>query len=195
MRIIAGQHRGRNLVTVRDHSVRPTTDRAKQTIFDILSNRLDFDGIEVLDLFAGSGSLGLEAISRGAGQVTFVDKSPQVLQVLETNVSALGCSEQCTSYAADVFWYLKNARRSFDLVFVDPPYRLERIADLPAELYTSQALREGTFVVMEHSKESPVEPSESMFEITRKPFGQTTVLVMKTKPKEPPQTPSQKPEG
>jgi 16S rRNA (guanine966-N2)-methyltransferase len=195
MRIIAGQHRGRNLVTVRDHSVRPTTDRAKQTIFDILSNRLDFDGIEVLDLFAGSGSLGLEAISRGAQQVTFVDKSTQSLQVLETNVRTLGCSEQCISYAADVFWYLKNARRSFDLVFVDPPYRLERITELPAELYASEVLREGTFVVMEHSKESPVEPSESMFETTRKLFGQTIVLVLKTKRKEPTQTPSQQPEG
>ncbi len=191
MRIIAGQHRGRNLITVPDHSVRPTTDRAKQTIFDILSNRLDFDGIQVLDLFAGSGSLGLEAISRGAQQVTFVDKSPQSLQVLETNVRTLGCSERCASYAADAFWYLKNARRSFDLVFVDPPYRLERIADLPVELYASEALREGTLVVMEHSKESPVEPSETMFEITRKPFGQTTVLILRTKSKEPAQTTSQ----
>lgn len=195
MRIIAGQHRGRNLVTVRDLSVRPTTDRAKQTIFDILSNRLDFDGIEVLDLFAGSGSLGLEAISRGARQATFIDKSPQSLDALEANVRTLGCSEQCISYAADVFWYLKNARRAFDLVFVDPPYRLERIADLPAELYASEALREGTFVVMEHSKESPVEPSESMFDITRKPFGQTTVLVLKAKPKEPDPTSRNKPEG
>ena len=195
MRIIAGQHRGRNLVTVRDHSVRPTTDRAKQTIFDILSNRLDFDGIEVLDLFAGSGSLGLEAISRGARQVTFVDKSPQALQVLDTNVTTLGCKEQCTSYAAEVFWYLKNARHSFDLVFVDPPYRLERIADLPAELYASGALKEGTFVVMEYSKKSPVEPSESMFEITRKLFGQTTVLILKTRSKQSAQTPLQQPQG
>jgi 16S rRNA (guanine(966)-N(2))-methyltransferase RsmD len=184
MRIIAGQHRGRILATVRDLSVRPTTDRAKQTIFDILSNRLDFVGIEVLDLFAGSGSLGLEAVSRGARQVTFVDKSPQSLQVLETNVTMLGCSDQCTSYAADVFWYLKNARRAFDLVFVDPPYRLDRIADLPAELFSSQVLREGTYVVMEHSKESPVLPSEAMFEVTRKTFGQTIVLVLKTKRKE-----------
>jgi 16S rRNA (guanine966-N2)-methyltransferase len=189
MRIIAGQHRGRNLVTVRDHSVRPTTDRAKQTIFDILSNRLDFDGIEVLDLFAGSGSLGLEAISRGARQATFVDKSPQSLQILEANIRSIGCEAQCTAYAADVFWYLKNARRSFDLVFVDPPYRLDRIADLPKELFASEALREGTFVVMEHSKESPVEPAETMFDITRKPFGQTTVLILKTRQKQPTQTP------
>jgi 16S rRNA (guanine966-N2)-methyltransferase len=195
MRIIAGQFRGRNLVSVRDYSVRPTTDRAKQTIFDILSNRLDFEGIEVLDLFAGSGSLGLEAISRGARQVTFVDKSPQSLQALETNVRTLGCSEQCISYAADVFWYLKNARRPFDLVFVDPPYRLERITELPSELYASAALRDGTYVIMEHSRESSVEPSESMFEITRKPFGQTSVLIMKTKSKATAQTPLHESEG
>ena len=195
MRIIAGQHRGRTLVSVRDQSVRPTTDRAKQTIFDILSNRLDFEEIEVLDLFAGSGSLGLEAISRGAGQVTFVDKSTSSLKALEANVRTLGCAEQCTSYAADAFWYLKNAHRSFDLVFVDPPYRLERIAELPAELFASEALREGTFVVMEHSKESQVEPSESMFEVIRKPFGQTTVLVLKTKPKATNPTSRQQPEG
>jgi 16S rRNA (guanine966-N2)-methyltransferase len=195
MRIIAGKHRGRNLVTVRNLSVRPTTDRAKQTIFDILTNRIDFGGIEVLDLFAGSGSLGLEAVSRGARQATFVDKSPQSLQTLETNVRTLGCSEQCVSYAADVFWYLKNARHSFDVVFVDPPYRLERIAELPTELFASEVLREGTYVVMEHSKESPVEPSEAMYDVTRKAFGQTTVLIMRTKAKQQATTPPHQPEG
>jgi 16S rRNA (guanine(966)-N(2))-methyltransferase RsmD len=184
MRIIAGEYRGRTLTTVRDLSVRPTTDRAKQSIFDILTNRIDFDGIEVLDLFAGSGSLGLEAISRGARQAIFVDRSPNSLQVLETNIAALGCDEKCSVYQADVFWFLKNTKRSFDIVFVDPPYRLENIADLPGALYASPVLREGTYVVMEHSKESPVQPSEAMYEITRKPFGQTTLLLLRTRPKQ-----------
>ncbi len=184
MRIIAGRFRGRSLTTVRDLSVRPTTDRAKQTIFDILSNRLDFDGIEVLDLFAGSGSLGLEAISRGASHAVFVDRSPQSLQVLESNIAALGCRDQCSVYPAEAFWFLKNTRRTFDVVFVDPPFRLERIAELPEALYASPVLKDGTYVVMEHSKESPVEPSETMYEITRKPFGQTTVLVLRTKPRQ-----------
>jgi len=183
MRIIAGQYRGRNLSTVRDLSVRPTTDRAKQTIFDILSNRLEFDGIEVLDLFSGSGSLGLEAISRGAQSVTFVDKAPQSIRVLDANIKTLGCAEQCTAYPADVFWFLKNTRKTFDLVFVDPPYRLERIEDLPNAIYGSPVVKEGTIVVMEHSKESRIELSDAKFDITRKPFGQTMVLIMKTKAK------------
>jgi 16S rRNA (guanine966-N2)-methyltransferase len=183
MRIIAGQHRGRTLTTVRDLSVRPTTDRAKQTIFDILSNRLDFDGIAVLDLFAGSGSLGLEAISRGAASAIFVDKAQQSLKVLEANISMLGCTEECTTYEADVFWFLKNTRKAFDLVFVDPPYRLERIEELPNAIYQSPVVREGTYVVMEHSKESQVMVSETMYDITRKPFGQTTVLIMQVRAK------------
>ncbi|MCX6134085.1 MAG: 16S rRNA (guanine(966)-N(2))-methyltransferase RsmD [Ignavibacteriales bacterium] len=183
MRIIAGQYRGRTLSTVRDLSVRPTTDRAKQTIFDILSNRLDFDGIEVLDLFAGSGSLGLEAVSRGAAHVTFVDKAQQTLRVLESNVTTLGCSDQCTAYTADVFWYLKNTRKAFDLVFVDPPYRLERIEELPNAIYESPIVKEGTYVVMEHSKESQVIVSDLMYDVTRKPFGQTTVLIMQVRAK------------
>jgi len=189
MRIIAGRFRGRPLKTVRDLSVRPTTDRAKQTIFDILTNRLDFDGIDVLDLFAGSGSLGLEAISRGARHAVFVDRSPQSLEGLESNIAVLGCHEQCSVYPAEVFWFLKNTKRSFDIVFVDPPYRLERIAELPDALYESPVVKEGTYVVMEHSKESPVEPSESMYDITRKPFGQTTVLVLRAKPRQAVPTP------
>ena len=183
MRIIAGQYRGRTLSTVRDLSVRPTTDRAKQTIFDILSNRLDFEGIEVLDLFAGSGSLGLEAISRGASSVTFVDKAQQSLRALEANIDSLGCEERCTAYTADVFWFLRNTRKSFDLIFVDPPYRLERIEELPHAIYESPVVKEGTIVVMEHSKESQVEPSETEYDITRKPFGQTTVLILQTRSK------------
>lgn len=184
MRIIAGQYSGRSLSSVRDLSIRPTTDRAKQTIFDILSNRLEFDGIEVLDLFAGSGSLGLEAISRGARNVVFVDKAQQSLRALESNITTLGCSDQCTAYTADVFWFLKNTHRAFDLVFVDPPYRLERIEDLPNAIYESPVVKEGTIIVMEHSKESQVVVSETMYDITRKPFGQTTVLILQTKAKQ-----------
>jgi 16S rRNA (guanine966-N2)-methyltransferase len=184
MRIIAGQYRGRTLSTVRDLSVRPTTDRAKQTIFDILSNRLDFESMEVLDLFAGSGSLGLEAISRGAARATFVDKAVQSLRSLESNIDTLGCADKCTAYTADVFWFLKNTHKAFDLVFVDPPYRLERIEELPNAIYESPVVIEGTYVVMEHSKESQVVVSDEMYDITRKQFGQTTVLILETKAKQ-----------
>ncbi len=137
----------------------------------------------MLDLFAGSGSLGLEAISRGAASVTFVDKAHQSLRALESNIDTLGCTDRCTAYTADVFWFLKNTHRTFDLVFVDPPYRLERIEELPNAIYESPVVKEGTLVVMEHSKESQVVVADTMYDITRKPFGQTMVLILQAKAK------------
>lgn len=181
MRIIAGKYRGRLLETVRDLTIRPTTDRAKQTIFDILSNRIDFDSLSVLDLFAGSGSLGLEAISRGVNNVTFIDKARKSLDVLEKNVASLGCERQCSVYQADVFWYLKNIKQTYDLIFIDPPYKLENIGILPMTIYQSGALHHGSYVVMEHSKESVIDLDEQCYEIVRKPFGQTIVLILQAR--------------
>lgn len=181
MRIIAGIHRGRILASPRDRSVRPTTDRAKQTIFDILTNRIVFEGLQVLDLFAGTGSLGLEAISRGAGSVTFVDSSRDSLALLKKNVDALHCQDRCTLYQADVFWYLKNTQTRYDVVFADPPYRLEKIGTIPTALQQSGVLNNRAFVVMEHSRESVIELDEKIYDILTKPFGQTTVLILQTK--------------
>jgi 16S rRNA (guanine966-N2)-methyltransferase len=189
MRIIAGEFRGRSIESVSDLSVRPTTDRAKQTIFDILANRIEFDGLDVLDLFAGSGSLGLEALSRGVKSVTFIDNARKSLEVLEKNAASLGCEPQCSIYLADVFWYLKNINRTYDLVFTDPPYKLENIGVLPNAIYDSGVLRNGTYVVMEHSRESIIELDEQKYEILRKAFGQTTVLILKAiVPLAPPRT-------
>ena len=179
MRIIAGAFRGRSLITVRDLSIRPTTDRAKQMIFDVLSNRIAFENIEVLDLFSGSGSLGLEAISRGARHVTFVDRSPKSLAVLEKNIATLGCVTKCIVRQADVFWYLKNVGRTYDLVFADPPYKLENIGILPNAIYNSGVVRNGTYIVMEYSRESKIDLDDRKYELIRKPFGHTTVLILK----------------
>ncbi len=181
MRIIAGRYRGRRLSTVKDLSVRPTTDRAKQSIFDILSNRLMFEGIQVLDLFAGSGSLGLEALSRGASSVIFVEKSPVVKSILEKNIQTLGCKNNVTVVQGDVFWYLQHTSGTFDLVFADPPYRLETIGSIPNAIFDAGVLKENAFVVMEHSKESHIELDESKFEILEKPFGQTTVIILRAR--------------
>ncbi|MCX7984847.1 MAG: 16S rRNA (guanine(966)-N(2))-methyltransferase RsmD [Bacteroidetes bacterium] len=181
MRIISGKFRGRRLKTVRDRSVRPTTDRAKQSIFDILSNRIYFEGICVLDLFAGSGSLGLEALSRGASSVVFVEHSSTARNVLEENVRSLGCSQQVTIVQDDVFWYLQHTTDVFDLVFADPPYKLEGIATIPNAIFYAGVLHENSYVVMEHSKESMVDLDESKYDVLMKPFGQTTVLILRAR--------------
>ncbi|MFH0989027.1 MAG: 16S rRNA (guanine(966)-N(2))-methyltransferase RsmD [bacterium] len=183
MRIISGEFRGRILSSARDHSIRPTTDRAKQTIFDILSNRIDLEDLMVLDLFAGSGSLGLEALSRGARHVVFIEKSKSSISILEQNIQSVHCEQRSTVHSADVFWYLKHTSQSFDLIFADPPYKLFTIGEIPDAIYHSSASREGSYVVMEHSKDSSMNLSEAMYEITKKPFGQTTVLILHTKSK------------
>lgn len=179
MRIIAGMYRGRTLAALRDLSIRPTADRVKQTIFDILSSRLELEGIGVLDLFAGSGSLGLEALSRGASHVTFIEKARSSLEALEKNIRKLGCEDRTTMHQADVFWFLRNAHQPYDLVFVDPPYALETIGTLPTAIAGSGVLRKGSYVVMEHSRDSDVPVPKDSFEVLRKQFGQTVLLILK----------------
>lgn len=180
MRIIAGTFRGRILAAPRDLSVRPTADRVKQSIFDILATRIDFEGIEILDLFSGSGSLGLEGLSRGAATATFVDSSRDSLSLLEKNIRLLGLEDRTTIHQADVFWFLKNLRRPYDLVFVDPPFALERIGDLPVAISQSAVMKPGAYVIMEHGKNSPVSVPGEAFDLLRKTFGQTIVLIMKS---------------
>ena len=179
MRIIAGKYRGRLLTTGKDLTVRPTADRVKQTIFDMLSARMEFEGITVLDLFSGSGSIGLEALSRGASNVTFVEKAKSSLTLAESNIRTLGCDSESKLYQADVFWYLKNTKQSFDLVFADPPYKLKIIGTIPERVFESSVLKENAYLVMEHSKGSGVELNPLHYEIIRKPFGQTVVLLLK----------------
>jgi len=160
-------------------SVRPMTDRVRQTVFDILTNRIDWEGRTVLDLFAGSGSLGIEALSRGAAHVTCVDNSRSSLDVLHANIRAIGCADNVHVHQADVFWYLKHVKVGFDVIFVDPPYQLESIGELPARIARSSAAGIGTHVVMEHGRDTAVDVPEHLFETIRKQFGQTTVLIMK----------------
>jgi len=180
MRIIAGTFRGRVLASPRDRSVRPTTDRVKQSIFDILATRVDFEALEVLDLFSGSGSLGLEALSRGAATATFVDTSHASLSLLEKNIQLLGLENRTAVHQAEVFWFLKNSRHPYGLVFVDPPFALERIGLLPTAIAHSGILKPGAYVIMEHGKNSTVTVPEGSFELLQRTFGQTIVLIMKS---------------
>jgi 16S rRNA (guanine966-N2)-methyltransferase len=179
MRIIAGRWRGRRLLPPRDRTIRPMTDRVRQAVFDILTTRMEFDGIDVLDLFSGSGSLGLEALSRGAHHITFVENSREAIEILRQNVHSFACDAESTIHQADVFWYLSHATHAFDLVLLDPPYRLSSIHDLPRAVSTSGVVRPGAFVVMEHSRETAVPAPVPEEEAIRRSFGQTGVLMFR----------------
>lgn len=122
MRVVAGEWRGRQLRTPEGDTTRPTADRTRETLFSMLASRLgSFDGIAIMDLFAGSGALGLEALSRGAAHCLFAEQDPAALRALRANIAALKAQDRCDVRATSVM-ALGRATRQFDLVLLDPPY-------------------------------------------------------------------------
>ncbi|MGE3691643.1 MAG: 16S rRNA (guanine(966)-N(2))-methyltransferase RsmD [Novosphingobium sp.] len=122
MRIVAGQWRGRKLVAPPGKNTRPTADRTRETLFSMLVSRLGpFDGLAVADLFAGSGALGLEALSRGAATCIFAEQDVAAIRAIRQNIDSLGCHEQCDVRAGSAL-LLGPARQPLDLILLDPPY-------------------------------------------------------------------------
>lgn len=123
LRIIAGQWRGRKLVTPEGDTTRPTADRTRETLFSMLNSRLgSFDGLAAADLFAGSGALGLEALSRGVASCIFVEQDPPAIRALRTNIANLHAQQACDVRAGSVL-ALGPAKAPLDLIMLDPPYR------------------------------------------------------------------------
>ena len=127
MRIVAGEWRGRRLAAPKGDATRPTADRTRETLFNMLVSRLgSFEGLNVADLFAGSGALGLEALSRGARSAEFVERHPASLRALGANLAALGAGDAAVVHRADVLRFLAGLpREAFDVAFADPPYHQE----------------------------------------------------------------------
>ncbi len=149
MRIITGSKRGKKLTALEGMEVRPTTDRVKEALFDIL--QFSIEGRRFLDLFAGSGQIGLEALSRGAAQAVFVDVSRDSIRVVRKNVADTGFDSQARIVQADFSAFLKGTRECFDVAFLDPPYRtglLQRALPL-----TMERMAPGGIVVCEHPAE------------------------------------------
>jgi 16S rRNA (guanine966-N2)-methyltransferase len=162
MRIIAGEHRGRRLLAPETDATRPITDRAKQSVFDILSPMIE--GAVVYDCFAGTGSMGLECLSRGARHATFFEADRSALKLLEANIAALKLDKQSTVVAGDLFGWFQNENKSttpVDLIFLDPPYRLlrEKPADLRqlAAIFASRNLAAAGTLVFRHATEDKLE--------------------------------------
>ncbi len=120
MRVITGTARGRKLVTLEGEDVRPTTDRVKESIFNII--QFDLEGAYVLDLFAGSGQLGIEALSRGAKHCTFVDSSAKSIDVVKQNLKTVGFEKMASVFCGDSKMYITLSRDKFDIALLDPPY-------------------------------------------------------------------------
>lgn len=152
MRVISGQYKRKRFTIPRSFKARPTTDFAKESLFNILNAYLDFDEkITALDLFAGTGSISIELVSRGCGKVVCVEKErthyafiKKVMQEVKT--------EKCFAIKGDVFRFIKSCRESFDFIFADPPYMLDEIKQLPDLILESSLLKENGLFVLEHGK-------------------------------------------
>lgn len=171
MRIIAGHWRGHRLSTVKGKGVRPTTDRVREAWMSALAPSIP--EARVLDLFAGSGALGLEALSRGATDVVFVEKSRRALLALRANIEALGARDRCTVIAADALSYVGGLERmAFDVALADPPYE-QGIAARVVFLFTEKPFARELWVEHRSTEEIP-----GSAELRQRRYGDTTLTTV-----------------
>lgn len=151
MRIIAGEYKGRKLNTPPDYSVRPTTDKVKEALFSILTNKIW--GSRVLDLFAGTGNLGIEALSRGAAECVFADSSRESIRLIRENIAHCKAEEGAEVAAGDFKKVLLNETEPFDIILLDPPYDKGLLDDCFKIIAERELLEEDGVIVAEHRKE------------------------------------------
>ncbi|HEY0244644.1 MAG TPA: RsmD family RNA methyltransferase [Mucilaginibacter sp.] len=149
MRIIGGSLKGLRLNPPKNLPVRPTTDLAKEALFNILLNKIDFEGISVLDLFSGTGNISLEFASRGAAQIISVDRSIHCVNYLRDIAKQHGLTN-IKVFKDDVFKYLQHETDQFDLVFADPPYDLSGIPEIPKIIFDKELLLPDGLLIVEH---------------------------------------------
>ena len=152
MRIISGKYGRRRFDVPTSITARPTTDMARENLFNVLSGVIDLEGLTVLDLFAGTGAMSFEFLSRGAAHVTAVEKARVQADFIKRVQGQLG-DPNLTLVRGDVFRFVATCRQSFDVIFADPPYDLPRFADVPRLVLDSPLVHDGTLFIMEHPRE------------------------------------------
>jgi len=168
MRVIAGEFAGRKLAAPDGTTTRPTTDKVRQALFNSLTSMGVLEGAVVADLFAGSGALGIEALSRGAHRCIFVERDRSALTALRHNIAVLGIEDRCTVTASDVLAWVP-AMRNVDIAFIDPPYAFDGwpalLAVVDVELVVAEA-------------DGPIEPPEGWDQLRARRYGRTWVTTL-----------------
>lgn len=177
MRIITGRARGLQLNTPKNFDVRPTADRVKESVFSIIGSKII--GTQVLDLFAGTGNLGLESWSRGAEAITFIDQSNESLRLVQNNIAKCKAEKDCTvikGNAVNIIERLYKQGKLFDFAFCDPPYNKGWIEKIVNALNTYPVLNHGGYLVVERAVHEVVENLPAAFELVRsEKYGETIV--------------------
>ena len=168
MRVISGEFGGRRLVAPEGETTRPTTDKVRQAVFNSLSSMGVVEGAVVADLYAGSGALGIEALSRGAERCIFVERDRAALHALRDNIATLGISDRCTVHATDVMAWVP-AMRNVDIAFIDPPYAFEGWSALLPLIDVGLVVAES---------DDPIDPPEGWTQLRSRRYGRTWVTLL-----------------
>ncbi len=172
LRIVGGTHRSRKINQVDTLNTRPTTDRNKEALFNIIGQY--FDGESFLDLFAGSGALGIEAISRGAGFVDFVDDSLVACRTIKANLVMLKEKKGYKISYLDAFRFLYTTSNTYDVIIADPPYALKEYDEILKIIVTRHLLNDGGIIVFEANKETSLPTKlDNIYKYKEKSFGNT----------------------
>ena len=153
MRIVSGEFKGRIIHPPAGFTLRPTTDIAKESLFNILGNRYDFDELSVLDLFAGTGGISYEFLSRGVNEIICVDIHPKHVGFIDKTCRDLKCNN-ARVVRSDAFVFLKACTKQFDVIFADPPYDLKGIEQIPQLVFEKQLLKANGVLIVEHAIET-----------------------------------------
>ncbi|GET33445.1 methyltransferase [Prolixibacter bellariivorans] len=167
MRIIGGEFKGRHFSPGSSFKARPTTDFAKENLFNILIHRIDLDEISVLDLFGGTGSITLEFVSRGCGKVTCVEKNYRHFSFIQATVKTLGVEKAVHLIKGDVFRFLEKSAGKYDLIFADPPYALPNLETLPELIFQHELLTPDGIFILEHGKTNSFESHPQFSELRK----------------------------
>lgn len=157
MRIIRGFLKGKRFATPPNFPSRPTTDFAKEGLFNMLENELDWTEIKALDLCAGTGNISFELVSRGVESMLSIDANQRCVQYLKNNIEKLGIEDQMHAYKSDCVVYCRNSKEKFDFIFADPPFHLTFHEELISTIFGNQLLNEDGLLVIEHGKQTQLE--------------------------------------
>lgn len=163
MRIVSGKYKRRIITPPKNLPVRPTTDMAKESLFNILGNHMDFQAMDVLDLFAGTGNISYEFVSRGCGSVVAVDLDFGCVKFMKQTAQKLEM-ESLSVIKQDVFRFLKMTKNTYDIIFADPPYKLETIPEIYNLVFENNLLNPDGWMIIEHPKEFDFSDKPKFFE-------------------------------
>jgi 16S rRNA (guanine966-N2)-methyltransferase len=164
MRIISGKHKGRRIPVVKNFSARPTTDFAKENIFNILNNQFDFEELEVLDLFSGTGSISYEFSSRECLKIISVENDFRSFNFIKKTIADMKF-DAIKAIKADVFKFIHKCNDTFDIVFADPPYELNTLDTIPEEVFNAKILKPGGWLILEHGKKHQFNDNQHLIDV------------------------------